>query len=348
MLTLLFDGIAYGMLLFVLAVRPGRDDGADELHQPRARRLRDGGRLRHRAADEAARRAVPGLPAGRLPRRGAARRGARAHAVPAACTSAAAPRPGAVLDRPDLHGGGGGRLLHRLARSRTSSCPTGCGAASRSSGVGIGSYRLFIIVVCVALALGAAVGPVAHPLRQPAARRGRRPARGRAAWASTSTAIFLLTFALGSGLAGLGGALGVEVLGLDPTFPLKFMIYFLIVVRGRRHHLHHRPAARRAAARHRRRGRQVLRAQARRLHRLRADDRDPDAAAAGPVRASAGDDASSHASLGAGLRAARARWRWLGIRALARCRRCRASCCRRTRCCSTRSRSSRCSRCRST
>jgi branched-chain amino acid transport system permease protein len=42
--------------------------------------------------------------------------------------------------------------------------------------------------------------------------------------------IFLLTFAFGSGLAGLGGALGAEILGLDPTFPLKFMIYFLIVV----------------------------------------------------------------------------------------------------------------------
>ena len=42
--------------------------------------------------------------------------------------------------------------------------------------------------------------------------------------------IFLVTFAFGSGLAGLGGALGAEILGLDPTFPLKFMIYFLIVV----------------------------------------------------------------------------------------------------------------------
>ena len=39
-----------------------------------------------------------------------------------------------------------------------------------------------------------------------------------------------VTFAVGSGLAGLGGALGAEILGLDPTFPLKFMIYFLIVV----------------------------------------------------------------------------------------------------------------------
>jgi len=42
--------------------------------------------------------------------------------------------------------------------------------------------------------------------------------------------VFALTFAFGSGLAGLGGARGVEILGLDPTFPLKYMIYFLIVV----------------------------------------------------------------------------------------------------------------------
>jgi branched-chain amino acid transport system permease protein len=42
--------------------------------------------------------------------------------------------------------------------------------------------------------------------------------------------LFAVTFAVGSGLAGLGGALGAEILGLDPTFPLKFMIYFLVVV----------------------------------------------------------------------------------------------------------------------
>ena len=42
--------------------------------------------------------------------------------------------------------------------------------------------------------------------------------------------VFALTFAVGSGLAGLGGALSAEVLGMDPTFPLKFMVYFLIVV----------------------------------------------------------------------------------------------------------------------
>ena len=42
--------------------------------------------------------------------------------------------------------------------------------------------------------------------------------------------VFQLTFALGSGLAGLGGALGVNVLGLDPNFALKYLVYFLLVV----------------------------------------------------------------------------------------------------------------------
>jgi len=42
--------------------------------------------------------------------------------------------------------------------------------------------------------------------------------------------VFQIAFAAGCGLAGLGGALGVEVLGLDPVFPLKYLVYFLLVV----------------------------------------------------------------------------------------------------------------------
>jgi len=42
--------------------------------------------------------------------------------------------------------------------------------------------------------------------------------------------LFLLTFSLGCGLAGLGGALSLGMLGLEPSFPLKYMVYFLIVV----------------------------------------------------------------------------------------------------------------------
>jgi branched-chain amino acid transport system permease protein len=42
--------------------------------------------------------------------------------------------------------------------------------------------------------------------------------------------LFTLTFALGSGLAALGGALGTQILGLIPNYALEFLVYFLIVV----------------------------------------------------------------------------------------------------------------------
>lgn len=42
--------------------------------------------------------------------------------------------------------------------------------------------------------------------------------------------LFTITFAIGSGLAAIGGALGAEILGLDPQYPLRYLVYFLIVV----------------------------------------------------------------------------------------------------------------------
>jgi len=42
--------------------------------------------------------------------------------------------------------------------------------------------------------------------------------------------LFTLTFALGSGLAGLGGALGAEIIAIQPTYPFEHLAYFLIVV----------------------------------------------------------------------------------------------------------------------
>ena len=94
--------------------------------------------------------------------------------------------------------------------------------------VGIGKYRLFIIVVCGALtlALQAVLTHTRFGAQLRASVDGPRVAGGLGL---NVNRIFLLTFAVGSGLAGLGGALGADVLGLDPTFPLKFMIYFLIV-----------------------------------------------------------------------------------------------------------------------
>jgi branched-chain amino acid transport system permease protein len=96
-------------------------------------------------------------------------------------------------------------------------------------GVGIGRYRLFIIAICTALVLSLEYmnARTRFGARLRAAVDDPRVARGLGIPVNL---IFALTFAVGSGLAGLGGALGAEIMGLDPTFPLKFMIYFLIVV----------------------------------------------------------------------------------------------------------------------
>lgn len=42
--------------------------------------------------------------------------------------------------------------------------------------------------------------------------------------------LFTLTFALGSALAAMGGALGIRILGLTPTFAIEYLVYFLVVV----------------------------------------------------------------------------------------------------------------------
>jgi len=93
----------------------------------------------------------------------------------------------------------------------------------------MGHYRLFIIGVCAAvtLALQWILAATRFGARLRASVDDQRVAAGLGI---NVNVVFLSTFAFGSGLAGLGGALSAEVLGLDPTFPLKFMIYFLIVV----------------------------------------------------------------------------------------------------------------------
>jgi branched-chain amino acid transport system permease protein len=97
------------------------------------------------------------------------------------------------------------------------------------AGFDLGAYRLFLIFVVVVVTV------LLHLLLV----KTRFGAHVRAsvdnAVASSGLGInvnrvFAVTFALGSGLAGLGGGLGIDVLGLDPTFPLKYMVYFLLVV----------------------------------------------------------------------------------------------------------------------
>ncbi|MDE2616328.1 MAG: branched-chain amino acid ABC transporter permease [Burkholderiales bacterium] len=95
--------------------------------------------------------------------------------------------------------------------------------------LGMGHYRVFIIVICAALTLGLQyiLARTRFGSRLRASVDDQRVAAGLGI---NVNVVFLLTFAVGSGLAGLGGALGAEVLGMDPSFPLKNMIYFLIVV----------------------------------------------------------------------------------------------------------------------
>lgn len=96
-------------------------------------------------------------------------------------------------------------------------------------GVDVGRYRLFLIglVVLITLALWLTLERTRFGARIRASVDNQEVAMGLGIDVER---VFALTFALGSGLAGLGGGLGIDVLGLDPSFPVKYMVYFLLVV----------------------------------------------------------------------------------------------------------------------
>ena len=95
--------------------------------------------------------------------------------------------------------------------------------------LGMGHYRLFIIAICAALTIGLQL-VLSRTRFGSQLRASVDDPRVAAGLGINTNLVFAATFAVGSGLAGLGGALGAEVLGLDPNFPLKFLVYFLIVV----------------------------------------------------------------------------------------------------------------------
>ena len=96
-------------------------------------------------------------------------------------------------------------------------------------GLDFGVYRIFLIVVVGALTV--ALQYVIEKTRFGSqVRASVDNATAAAGLGINVNRVFALTFALGSGLAGLGGGLGIDVLGLDPTFPLKYIVYFLLVV----------------------------------------------------------------------------------------------------------------------
>jgi branched-chain amino acid transport system permease protein len=99
----------------------------------------------------------------------------------------------------------------------------------RMLGLSVGRYRLFLIGIAllITLALILALDFTRFGARVRAAVDNQRMARGLGIDVDRT---FAITFALGSGLAGLGGALAIEVTGLDPAFAFTYLVYVLIVV----------------------------------------------------------------------------------------------------------------------
>src|SRR6476660_829294 len=92
-----------------------------------------------------------------------------------------------------------------------------------------GVYRLFLIAtsLVITLLLVAALEYTRFGAQVRAAVDNQRMARGLGI---NVDGAFAITFALGSGLAGLGGALAIDIVGLDPSFALAYLVYVLIVV----------------------------------------------------------------------------------------------------------------------
>jgi branched-chain amino acid transport system permease protein len=97
------------------------------------------------------------------------------------------------------------------------------------AGLDVGVYRLFLIgiVVVVTAALIYLVDRTRFGAQVRASVDNQQASAGLGI---NVNRVFALTFALGSGLAGLGGGLGIDILGLNPSFPFKYMVYFLLVV----------------------------------------------------------------------------------------------------------------------
>jgi branched-chain amino acid transport system permease protein len=96
-------------------------------------------------------------------------------------------------------------------------------------GMSFAAYRLFLIAMGLAVAalLILMLETTRFGARVRAAVDNPRMARGLGIDVERA---FMITFALGGGLAGLGGALAIEMVGLDHAFALNYLVYVLIVV----------------------------------------------------------------------------------------------------------------------
>jgi branched-chain amino acid transport system permease protein len=97
------------------------------------------------------------------------------------------------------------------------------------AGLDLGAYRLFLIAVVAAIAV-VLHGLVGHTRFGAQLRAAVDHPDAAAGLGIPVDRVLSVSFALGSGLAALGGVLGIDVLGLDPTFPFKYVVVFLLVV----------------------------------------------------------------------------------------------------------------------
>jgi branched-chain amino acid transport system permease protein len=95
--------------------------------------------------------------------------------------------------------------------------------------VAISVYRAFIIVVggLVVAAMIVAIDGTLWGAKIRAAVDNRRMT---ASCGVNVAMLFTTAFSIGTGLAALGGALSMNLVGIDPFFPLKYLVYTLIVV----------------------------------------------------------------------------------------------------------------------
>ena len=96
-------------------------------------------------------------------------------------------------------------------------------------GLDIAPYRLFLIAIGVAITI-VLVGTLEFTRFGAQVRAAVDNQRMASGLGINVERTFAVTFALGSGLAGLGGALAIEIVGLDPNFAFTYLIYVLIVV----------------------------------------------------------------------------------------------------------------------
>jgi branched-chain amino acid transport system permease protein len=96
-------------------------------------------------------------------------------------------------------------------------------------GINFAVYRLFLVAVAalIALVLIATLEWTRFGAQVRAAVDNQRMARGLGINVDRA---FAITFALGSGLAAVGGALAIAMVGLDPNFAFTYLVWVLIVV----------------------------------------------------------------------------------------------------------------------